>query len=215
MKTATRRLVDEWVYGGALAGLALCIVGIGLAGRLSAAEFSVFLLLPIYMLHRYEEHAEDRFRIFINTVLGHGTRLLTRFDVFLINVPGVWGINAVAFALATTVHVGFGMIVAYTILINAVVHIAQAVRMRRYNPGLVTSIVLFLPASAWAIFALSASGAGFHVLGIAVGLAIHGLIMEHVLRHLRAGHGVRSASVLRSARWGRRCSDVSGLSLPV
>lgn len=180
-----RRLVEDWVYGGVLAGLALCLLSIGLAARLQTAELAVFLLMPIYMLHQYEEHADDRFRLFVNETLGDGAPLLTRLDVFVINVPGVWGIYALVFSLAVTVHVGIGLIAAYTSLINAIVHVAQAIRMRRYNPGLATAIVLFVPASLWALMALSGSGTCFHVLGLAVGLGIHGLIVAHVARRRR------------------------------
>jgi hypothetical protein len=122
-------------------------------------------------------------------MLGDGAPLLTRLDVFLINVPGVWGIYALVFTLAVTIHAGIGLIAAYTTLINALVHIAQAVRMRCYNPGLVTSIVLFVPSSIWAIRALFDSGIGFHILGGAVGLAINELIVAHVFRRL---HLIRS-----------------------
>jgi hypothetical protein len=184
-----KHLIDDWVYGGVLAGLALCVAAIGLAFRLGTADLAVFLLIPIYMLHQYEEHADDRFRLFVNKMLGDGAPLLTRLDVFLINVPGVWGIYALVFTLAVTIHAGIGLIAAYTTLINALVHIAQAVRMRCYNPGLVTSIVLFVPSSIWVIWALFDSGIGFHILGVAVGLAIHGLIVAHVFRQL---HLIRS-----------------------
>lgn len=132
------------------------------------------------MLHQYEEHAKDRFRVFINEKLGGGKQILTPLDVFLINVPGVWGVYAAVFALATTVNIGIGLIAGYTTLINAVVHIAQAVRIRCYNPGLVTAIVLFIPASVWTIWTLAGSGSGFHLLGIAVGVAIHALIVARV-----------------------------------
>jgi hypothetical protein len=160
----------------------LCVVYIGLAARLATAELAVFLLIPIYMLHQYEEHADDRFRLFVNKMLGDGAPLLTRLDVFVINVPGLWGTFALIFTLVVTVHAGFGLVAAYTTLINALVHVAQAIRTRRYNPGLATAVVLFVPASIWAIMALSDSGARFHIFGLAVGFAIHGLIIAHVAR---------------------------------
>ncbi|TPJ45720.1 HXXEE domain-containing protein [Mesorhizobium sp. B2-6-6] len=180
-----KRLVEDWVYGGVLAGLTLCVVAIGLAAQLETAELTVFLLIPIYMLHQYEEHAEDRFRLFVDKMLGGGAPLLTRFDVFVINVPGVWGIYSLVFTLTVTVNAGIGLIAAYTTLINALVHIAQAIRMRSYNPGLITAIVLFVPASIWSILTLSGSGTGFHILGLTVGLLIHGLIVAHVVRRQR------------------------------
>lgn len=181
-----QHLINDWVYGGVLAGVTLLVAAVGLASRLGTAEFLVFLLIPIYMLHQFEEHADDRFRLFFNRMLGGGAQLLTRFDVFLINVPGVWGLYALVFTLTVTVSSGFGLIAAYTTLINALVHVLQAVWMRCYNPGLITSIVLFFPASIWTISELYGSGAGFHTLGGATGLAIHGLIIVHALRRLRA-----------------------------
>ncbi|MBZ9918135.1 MULTISPECIES: HXXEE domain-containing protein [unclassified Mesorhizobium] len=103
----------------------------------------------------------------------------------MINVPGVWGIYSLVFTLAVTVNAGIGLIAAYTTLINALVHVAQAIRMRSYNPGLITAIVLFVPASIWSILTLSGSGTGFHILGLTVGLLIHGLIVAHVVRRQR------------------------------
>jgi len=37
----------------------------------------LYLQLPIYMLHQYEEHAGDRFRLWVNNTLGHGRDVLT------------------------------------------------------------------------------------------------------------------------------------------
>lgn len=176
------RFRDCWVYGGSLAGVILLIVGAGLAPFLEAPLLLIYLLLPIYMLHQLEEHYNDRFRTFVNRELGKGADLLTRGAVFLINVPGVWGLYAMAFALAATVHVGFGLIAAYTTLANGLAHVGQALQMRRANPGIYTGVLLFLPASILTILAVSGDkdvGVAFHGLGLVVALTIHALIIGY------------------------------------
>jgi hypothetical protein len=182
-----RRFIEDWVYGGALSAVALLIVAVGLAAETGAALLAVYLLLPIYMLHQLEEHAGDRFRRFVNDRLGGGAELLTRLDVFIINVPGVWGLYALIFALAVTIDVGIGLIAAYTMLLNAVVHIAQAARFRSSHPGLVTSIVLFVPAGLWTALAVGRESPGWtwHLIGIGCGVLIHALIVARVAGRIR------------------------------
>ncbi len=186
-KPFVETFLQSWVYGGTLAGLTLLIVAIGLYGPLGTPLFVVFLLLPLYMVHQYEEHAGDRFRLFVDRWIGQGQPVLTHLAIFVINVPGVWGIYAVVFVLASTIDIGFGLIAGYTTLVNAIAHIGQAAKMKLPNPGLVTAIVLFLPAAIWTIALLVGQGVpwGYHLLGIACALGIHGLIVAHVLRRLR------------------------------
>ncbi|WMT92634.1 HXXEE domain-containing protein [Pelagibacterium sp. H642] len=177
------RFRDYWVYGGSLAGVILLIVGVGIAPFFGMPLLLIYLLLPIYMLHQLEEHYDDRFRTFVNREVGGGAEVLTRGAVFLINVPGVWGIYAIVFALAATVHIGFGLIAAYTTLVNALAHAGQALQMRRANPGIYTAMLLFLPASILTIQALAGIkdvGAAFHGLGLVVALTIHALIIGYV-----------------------------------
>ena len=100
------RLTHYWVYGGSLAGLLLLVLMPVLASGWPIALTMVFLQLPVYMLHQYEEHDDDRFRQFFNRVLFGGREVLSSAAVFLINVPGVWGVIAVSFCLAWSVNIG-------------------------------------------------------------------------------------------------------------
>ena len=84
------RLAAHWVYGGFLASfLLIALVPTLLAPAWSIDLLAVYLLLPIYMLHQYEEHERDRFRRYFNDTVGRGQDALTAKAVFLINVPGV------------------------------------------------------------------------------------------------------------------------------
>jgi hypothetical protein len=63
-------------------------------------------LPPVYMVHQYEEHDNDRFRLFVNEKIGKQRVGLSPLAVFVINVPGVWGVIGISLALAATVSAG-------------------------------------------------------------------------------------------------------------
>ncbi len=183
-----QRLIDNWVYGGFLAGLLLLGLFAVIGREWSTAFWLVALQLPLYMLHQFEEHDADRFRLFVNRLMGDGRDILTKQAVFVINVPGVWGVNFAAVALAALVDLGFGLIAIWLTLVNGIVHVVQAAALRRYNPGLVTAILLFLPAGLAGVWVLHAAGhgpAGWQILGFAVAAAIHAAIIVHVRRRMK------------------------------
>ncbi|MFC7397718.1 HXXEE domain-containing protein [Chelatococcus sp. GCM10030263] len=177
--------LHNWMYGGFIAGLFLLAVLPVVADALSPALIAVYLQLPIYMLHQLEEHDRDRFRRAANTLMAGGREALTTPAVVLINVVGVWIVDLVALYLARFVHLGFGLIAIYLMLVNAVVHIVGAIVMRGYNPGLATSIVLFLPAGLGGLWLVSAAPevtAADHILGLGIAIVLHAVIIIHVKR---------------------------------
>lgn len=182
------RLFRNWVYGGALAGvLILCLSPVILAGW-SWPMIAVFLQLPFYMLHQYEEHDDDRFGRFINAELGGGTTVLSPAAIFVVNIFGVWGVNAVSIWLAARYGVGFGLIGIYLTLVNAAVHVAPALRFRRYNPGVATAVIVFGPLGLWALLLVSATPgvtAFHHALGLASAVLIHAAVMAYVFSNRR------------------------------
>lgn len=185
----TDRLFAYWTYGGVLAGIMILALTPLFAAGWSLAFTLVFLLLPIYMLHQYEEHDADRFRLYVNRTVGGGAEVLTPAAVFVINIGAVWALDVVAIYLAARVDLGLGLIPAYLMLVNAVIHILGAVRGRSYNPGLGTAVVLFLPASIGTIAAIDAAGAGSledHLIGLAVAVAVHAIIVVYALRRRQA-----------------------------
>lgn len=171
------------MYGGTLAGiLILCLMPL-LTRAWPIALIAILLQLPVYMLHQYEEHDDDRFRLFCNHWIGQDRDVLPRFPVFIINVPGVWGVMAVSLYFAQYVALGYGLIAIYLPIINAFAHIGAALRLRKHNPGLVTAIVLFLPIGAYGIWTIDRAGGGawyYHVLGIGIAVAIHAAIIAYV-----------------------------------
>jgi hypothetical protein len=177
------RLFVNWVYGGVLAGVMLLALMPLLAAQWSLAFALVVLLLPLYMLHQYEEHDADRFRSFVNEHMGGGLEVLSPAAVFIINIGAVWVLDVVVIWLAWQVDLGLGLIIAYLALVNGITHVVGAVVTRGYNPGLVTAVVLLIPGSIAVIWAVQAAGAGSlrdHLIGIVVAILVHALIVAWV-----------------------------------
>lgn len=147
----------------------------------------VYLQLPIYMLHQYEEHAGDRFRLWVNDMIGHGRDVLTPIATFWINSLLVWLLDVVALYLACFAGLSWGLIAIYLPLLNAFGHIVPAIVKRQYNPGLLTSIGLFLPVGVYSACVVSHAGGCHlpdHLLALGVAIAVHGTIIAHVRRRI-------------------------------
>lgn len=182
------RLISYWVYGGFLAAFLLLGLMPVFTRSWDLASILVFLQLPVYMLHQLEEHDDDRFRRFVNDLVGGGREVLSKTAVFVINVPGVWGVNLVSILLAILLNPGFGLIGVYLTFVNGIVHVAQAIRLRGYNPGLVSAVLLFFPVGGAALWALHATGKvspAYDALGFGSAIAIHLAIIAHVVIRLR------------------------------
>ena len=171
------RLERLWVYGGFLAALMLLALTPLLSAGWDVAVLAVWLILPAYMIHQYEEHDDNRFARFLNEHMGRGREILTPRALFVINMGGVWVLNVLVMWLVVTRDPGWGLISVYAASFNAVLHLGQAIRMRRYNPGLVTALVVLLPLSVWAGWVIHAAVVvratqELVAIGVAVGLHV-------------------------------------------
>jgi hypothetical protein len=145
------------------------------------SEQAIFTaLLVIYMVHQNEEHLwPGGFRQFANARVfrsGNDDWPVTEGGVALINVGYVWLPIALAALFPGPLRwLGLGW-VGLT-LINAITHVATTIRFRCYNPGLITSIVLFLPFTIWVLWYE-------HAHGMLSGMEIAMLLVAGVLLHL-------------------------------
>jgi hypothetical protein len=60
----------------------------------------LYTLLPLYMIHQYEEHAHGEVIEFFNATMGRGYGVLTKASALWINMLEVWVAFLVTFYLA-------------------------------------------------------------------------------------------------------------------
>ena len=137
-------------------------------------------LLVIYMFHQTEEHLwPGGFRQFTNAHVfksGNDNWPVDIGGVALINIGYVWlPVGLAVIYPAALRWIGLGWI--GLTLINALTHIVSTIRLRIYNPGLITSIVLFLP---FTIFVLALEAQRGMLSGTEIGLVVVAGILLHV-----------------------------------
>jgi hypothetical protein len=180
-------LASHWVAGAGFMAAALIALTPLLANAFALPLVLIFLCSPAYMVHQVEEHTHDRFRTFFNRRLFAGRNALTVADVLVVNLPLVWGLNLAALYAAFAWGDGFGLVAPYALVVNALVHVVVAVRLRVYNPGLVTAVILFVPLGLAAIYVIDREpgvGIGFHLVALAIAVLLHVAIVAWVLLRL-------------------------------
>ena len=154
----------------------------------SLAAFLVYLTLPFYMLHQYEEHAGGQFKAFVTSTVGRGREVLSDRAIFQVNVLFVWLATLVVLYLCVYVSIIWGLLSGYLVAFNGLVHIITSIRMRRYNPGLWTSIFVFLPLGIFIIYIINIeSGADwlYNVIFLVVTILLHAMILVNARRQRR------------------------------
>lgn len=171
--------IQSWPKFGTVAGVAIIVVMVGLlfGGVPANIYWWAWFNLPLYMLHQFEEYIyPGKFRETMNGILTHGKSKdgpLTENHTFVINVAFVW-CAVIVFNLLGTFSLAFPLVMITMTTVNGFTHIGAAVGGRRYNPGLVFSIVLNLPYG-FVMIAWIAGLVGLMalVLGIVLGIVYH------------------------------------------
>ncbi|MEO1649399.1 MAG: HXXEE domain-containing protein [Pseudomonadota bacterium] len=162
------------------------------------------LMLVFYIIHQFEEHWIDvfgniyAFQGYLNTTLRSNLgsadpsiNLITKADIFVINTSLVWLAACIAIFNAPK-NLFPALCIVGIIFINALSHIVSSLRDLHYNPGLVTSVLIFLPFALWfyraAVKRQVASrkhillGLGWALIGHVILIA--GLIMKNHLGYI-------------------------------
>jgi len=129
-----------------------------------------------YIIHQFEEHWLDIYgnvyafytfnNEFLLNRLGEPNSIikpLTRESIFVINTSLVWLIGLLAI-LKSPKHLFPFFSMAGIIVINGFVHVIAGLTTLAYNPGVVTSLVLFIPLYFWIIIKTRNSTETFKVL---------------------------------------------------
>jgi hypothetical protein len=116
--------------------------------------FLIWIQIPIYLLHQFEEHFNEGFKNYINNkVFGveKGEFPLNDQNIFWINIPIIW-ILMPLFGLLSINNLLFGLWIPFFALINSLSHVIFSLRNHEYNPGIIVSILLGIPISTYTIY---------------------------------------------------------------
>lgn len=176
----------QWPNGALFMAAFLTVLAPAWFHEAGLALTCVYLHMPVYLLHQWEEHTEDRFRNFVNGTVFGGREALTPEATFWINA-GVWVVDIVSLYLAVFVDLSLGLIAIYLPLLNSLGHVLPGLARRTYNPGLYTSLALFIPFGLWSLNVVSTASSAdkrMHLLAFGIAVAIHAAIIVHVKRRI-------------------------------
>ena len=151
----------DWPYAGLVLAVMLSALLLREASRLGRRVrddpgWVLGWVWPMYLLHQFEEHGID--------LLGRRYAFLQSLCEFLGRADGgcpatpafVFSVNVLAcqlaFVLAFLLRRKLPLVAACVWgipLVNVVPHVVAALATGRYDPGLFTAVVLFLPACLW------------------------------------------------------------------
>jgi hypothetical protein len=189
VRGAMKWLVAEWQWPMAalFAGLLLLAMAPIWGVVAGSAIALVWLQLPIYMIHQFEEHYGDRFRLYVNRNVAH-CDALTPEGAFWINSLGVWGLDLAMLYLAVFVSPTLALAAFYLPIVNAIAHIRETAVRRQYNPGLWTSLALFLPVAGYGLYRVSqetGATAADQLLGLGIAVAVHVMIIVYLVMRMK------------------------------
>ena len=155
-------LAEHWMKIGTFAAPMLVFMAFttraaGAGPMLADVKLIATAMAAAYMMHQFEEHWVDLYgRLYplqahlnqlMATLFGpDSAEAMTPEALFFINTSVVWLIAFLAIWCAPR-HVFPAVAMAGVLLVNGTGHTVIAVVSGAYNPGLVTSLVLFLPLS--------------------------------------------------------------------
>ena len=115
--------------------------------------FLIWIQLPVYLLHQFEEHNWNGFKNYINRnvfKVKEGDFPLNDKIIFWVNIPIVWILIPI-FSVLSSLNVMFGLWIPYFAIFNSLTHVIVSVLNREYNPGLIVSLILGIPVGIYAL----------------------------------------------------------------
>ncbi|MEL7449059.1 MAG: HXXEE domain-containing protein [Pseudomonadota bacterium] len=155
-------MIQHWMKVGTFAAPFLLLAYLAAAPKRPSLSDPVFMslaLLVAYIAHQFEEHWIDLYgnhyafydyvNALVRSVLNSGDNSvapLTPQAIYVINTSLVWLVGVIAIVVAR--HRVFPvMALAAITLVNGITHILAGIVNVAYNPGLLTSVVVFVPLS--------------------------------------------------------------------
>ncbi len=134
------------------------------------------------MFHQYEEYIyPGGFIEKINEILTGSSEMtvLTNKNAFFINIILIWIQTPLFIILGIHISPIFPIILTTLVFVNGFVHLGVFIKLKKYNPGLIMSIIFNIPMGLYLLFRISnESFANLIELvsGIILGIFLHGLL---------------------------------------
>lgn len=115
--------------------------------------FLIWIQLPIYLLHQFEEHNWNGFKNYVNRSVfkvEDGDFPLNDKIIFWINIPIIW-IIIPTFSALSSVNILYGLWIPYFAVLNSLTHVVVSIRNKEYNPGLIVSLILGIPVGIYTL----------------------------------------------------------------
>lgn len=137
--------------------------------------FLIWVQIPIYFLHQFEEHSRNGFKNYVNKTVfkvSDGDYPLNDKNIFWINIPIIW-ILMPLFAILSGINPLIGLWIPFFGVINSLSHVIFSVVNQQYNPGIIVSLVLGIPVGVYALMIFYSSlNISYIVTVLALGFAI-------------------------------------------
>ncbi len=187
MKKTLNWLYDNWMKGTPFLALYTFVLVWIYVRDVDFALFLVWLQCPAYWLHEYEEYVwPGGFLRFFNRGPLGSTRddvPLSKAGSFWINIPLMYVLLPLAGIMSHFFGTGWGLWVAYYSTLNASAHVVMFfVYGRKYNPGLVASVLVNIPLGIYTVWYFLSNGlvtTGVNVASIIVGIVAQASMMVY------------------------------------
>ena len=173
------QLTDWFLHNWSRASLVTTIILLVIAPLVylgtGIAVFLIFLWLPFYMLHQYEEHADGKLIEYYQKKMPDIAPYLSKWKLLIVNIVFIWLMFLISIYCAFVGKFALALYAPYVSLVNALVTVAQALRWRAYSPGLWTALLLFLPGATLTILVFSVLGTTRtdNLVGFGLGVLAH------------------------------------------
>ena len=195
MKTALNWLCEHWMKATpflALYTFVLIWLYVGHDTTQGIALTLIWLQCPFYWAHEFEEYVcPGGFLDFFNRNVMKSTRgdkPLTKVGSFWINIPLMYVLLPLSGVLSHYLGTDWGLWTAYYSMLNASAHVVMFfVFGRKYNPGLVVSILLNIPLGIYTVWYFLSNGlvtTGMNTLSIIVGIIAQASMMVYGFGYL-------------------------------
>lgn len=150
-------IAKYWAKTGGVTALLIILFVLIYNDSLMLIQSIALINLSFLMLHQFEEYVyPGGFKNFFNTYIGGKSSIIkfpiTDTGIIAVNILIGWELYLLGILFSYSI---FTAVLLLTSLINGIVHTGALLRFKKYNPGFITGLFLFIPFSVYSILQLS------------------------------------------------------------